>query len=137
MYDILTLEKDIVNEISLLIELNCYPSVELALIRKDMKLFHEQKAQNEQQIAHMAKDTSSSGVRASSNPNIHSLIIDELTLEYKITEKKLIILHNKRLEETENKAIIERKMLKRAQKEAGDRQTNAKDKMNFKNQTRF
>jgi len=45
LFEIMNIDKECSSEINLLYELNIYPSAELALIRKDIKILHEKQAQ--------------------------------------------------------------------------------------------
>ena len=106
LYEILAMEKEITNEISILSEMGCYPSVELAIIRKEAKLLAEHNANN----------------------NGSSDVLDDLSNEYKLSEKKMIILHEKRAEEFEVRQMMDRKAVK---KNAREDMGNEKDPMNF------
>ena len=101
------MEKEISNEISILTEIGCYPSVELAIMRKEMKLWAEQQ---------------------NNNP-VNEDIVLELSNECKLSEKKLYILHEKRVEEVEIRQMMDRKALKKNAKE--EISLNDKDPMNF------
>ena len=109
--DILTFERNTTNEITMLTELLVYPSAELALIRKDLKALNDQK-----QVA-------------IGNANNRERLLDELLAEMKLSEKKNIILNNRRVEEEESRALAERKAMKQRKKEEGQ----SRDPMNFAN----
>jgi hypothetical protein len=116
IFDVLSFERNNTNEITILSELGVYPSAECALIRKDLKAFNDQKANN-------ASAGASAGAHSSETA------MQELLTEVKLAEKKNAVLYTRRMEEAEHRAMVEKKQSRKKDKEQKD----ARDPMNFAN----
>lgn len=124
---ILEYEMAISSEIRALANEGIFPSFELTLIKKDMKSFRElQEAMENDGTHHHTKDELVLDEKLPS-------VVELRDLEIKLSERKLTLLHTRRQDELEARALYQKKLARA--KAAEDSQS--KDPLNFRNQTGF
>jgi hypothetical protein len=132
---ILNSERFVSREIHSLFELASFPQSELAIVRKEMKLFKEfqQKLIEESENKGNVETTSfpeANGNNSSSLTASHDILYRILNEESKVTEHKLYILSQKRQIEQEARNAYIRKMMKLKAMEEAEKS----DPRSFKNQ---
>ena len=126
------------NELRIFAELDIFPSVELALIRKEMKSFLE--FQNFQQQEIQVNSNATSDQKSSQSNTKLSLAQKQILfyenlsiiiqVEKKMCEKKLHVLQNRRQEEQDTRTAMARKLARIKTLE----DSQSKDPANFRNQ---
>ncbi len=119
----LRVERETVREIEALSSMSVYPSAEVAIIRKEAKAFREGVA---------------AGLReGATGENSHVVDMENIEMAYEgelsLAEKKLAIIRSRRLDEEENRHLKKKKLARAKQLE----ESQSRDPLNFKNQTRF
>lgn len=127
--NILEVERAVSDELRALVEFRVYPSVELALVRKEMKAFkdyqeeqamHQQHQQLAQAQASKGSSGSSSSVHSRNLALTYQLLTNTSVTEQKVCEKKLSIIRARRQDEQEARAAYLRKQAKMKEREVKD-----------------
>lgn len=117
LVEILRLEREATHELVQLNELCVYPTAELAIIRKEWKSIKE---------LYGSDDTGSSSPSPGAGGD-QAIALAQLEAEVKFLYRKLQLLEQKRIEETERMETLERRQVKAKLK----KEQQAKDPMNF------
>jgi hypothetical protein len=133
---IISIEKEVTDELQQLLEMRIFPSAELAIIRKDKKTFLE----NAQQMASLNgtsnsynHSTGSSAVAVAGDQSALQSLDPLLEQELILVEKKLSVFKSRRVDEKDILISIQKRIVRNKQIE----EKQAKDPANFKNQKRF
>jgi hypothetical protein len=122
---ILKVEREIVNELHLLMSMKVFPSTELVIIRKEMKAFRERLGA-EKDTTNVDEGDNTAGI---SGEGGDASLESELTL----AERKLAILRGRRMDEEDIRTLNKKKAARVKQLE----ESQSRDPLNFKNQSRF
>jgi hypothetical protein len=134
---ILNTERLLTYEVEQYSRLNCFPSQELTMIRKEIRQFKDLQSNLISQVEG-SNEVLRSEKGVSTVDNFHSIsedysqLISVLSEEQKLSDRKLTILNHRRLSEEEARLAYYRKI----QKTKALEEIQSKDPLNFRNQTR-
>ncbi len=132
---ILELEKSLTEELNALCEFKVFPSVELQLIKKEVKAFKEYQDQQKCEMAAEGTDSTSKNGNTAVKKLItmYQSLANNSLIEQRVCEKKLSIVRSRRQDEQELRNQYLRKMARLKAMEEKE----AKDPYNFRNQKNY
>ncbi len=135
LQSILELEKSLTEELQALVEYKVFPSVELQLIKKEVKAFKEYQDQQKSEVVAEGAD---SGTKNGNNAikkviTMYQSLANNSLIEQRVCEKKLTIIRSRRHDEQELRNQYLRKMARLKAMEEKE----SKDPYNFRNQKNF
>jgi hypothetical protein len=134
LQQILQIEKEITNEFFLLNKMKIFPSAEIIMIKKETKAYRERWCvENTPPVGTGGAGGGGTGGGGGGDPFEEILDPNVLENELILSERKLSIIRGRRVDEEETRMVQKKRMVKAKQIE----ETQSKDPLNFRNQTRF